>query len=74
MKLLVDGVFFQLARTGIARVWSSVLPRLVRIPIGSTSTIRAFRLSASSSTPISNRRIPIRADTSFICLISAGER
>src|SRR6202034_2906063 len=29
MKLLVDGVFFQLARTGIARVWSSILPRLV---------------------------------------------
>jgi len=28
MKLVVDGVFFQLANTGIARVWSSVLPRL----------------------------------------------
>src|SRR4051794_40158091 len=28
MKLLVDGVFFQLARTGIARVWSEVLPKL----------------------------------------------
>jgi glycosyltransferase involved in cell wall biosynthesis len=29
MKLLVDGVFFQLAQTGIARVWNSILPRLV---------------------------------------------
>jgi glycosyltransferase involved in cell wall biosynthesis len=28
VKLLVDGVFFQLASSGIARVWSSVLPRL----------------------------------------------
>lgn len=28
MKLLVDGVFFQLARTGISRVWSAVLPKL----------------------------------------------
>ena len=28
MKLLVDGVFFQLFSTGIARVWSSILPRL----------------------------------------------
>ncbi len=32
MKLLVDGVFFQLARTGIARVWSSILPRLANQP------------------------------------------
>lgn len=29
MRLLVDGVFFQLASSGIARVWSSLLPRLV---------------------------------------------
>ena len=28
MRLLVDGVFFQLASSGIARVWASVLPRL----------------------------------------------
>lgn len=28
MKILVDGVFYQLARTGIARVWSAILPRL----------------------------------------------
>ncbi len=28
MKLVVDGVFFQLAATGIARVWASLLPRL----------------------------------------------
>ena len=28
MKLLVDGVFFQLAQSGIARVWSALLPRL----------------------------------------------
>lgn len=28
MKLLVDGVFFQLAQSGIARVWNSILPRL----------------------------------------------
>jgi glycosyltransferase involved in cell wall biosynthesis len=28
MRLVVDGVFFQLAHTGIARVWSSILPRL----------------------------------------------
>jgi glycosyltransferase involved in cell wall biosynthesis len=32
MKLLVDGVFFQLANTGIARVWSSILPRLAHYP------------------------------------------
>lgn len=30
MKLLVDGVFFQLAQSGIARVWSALLPRLAR--------------------------------------------
>jgi glycosyltransferase involved in cell wall biosynthesis len=29
MRLLVDGVFFQLADTGIARVWRSILPGLV---------------------------------------------
>lgn len=28
MKLLVDGVFFQLAQSGIARVWRSLLPEL----------------------------------------------
>src|ERR1700688_409330 len=28
MMLVVDGIFFQLAHTGIARVWSSILPRL----------------------------------------------
>ncbi len=32
MKLVVDGVFFQLAYTGIARVWSSILPRLASYP------------------------------------------
>ena len=32
MKLLVDGVFFQLASTGISRVWSSILPRLASYP------------------------------------------
>jgi len=32
MKLLVDGVFYQLARTGIARVWTSMLPRLAAMP------------------------------------------
>jgi len=32
MKLLVDGVFFQMTNTGIARVWRSVLERLVRRP------------------------------------------
>lgn len=32
MKLVVDGVFYQFARTGIARVWSSLLPRLARYP------------------------------------------
>ncbi len=30
MKLLVDGVSFQLAQSGIARVWSALLPRLAR--------------------------------------------
>ncbi len=29
MKLLVDGVFFQLAQSGIARVWASLIPLLV---------------------------------------------
>lgn len=29
MKLLIDGVFFQLASSGIARVWQSILPRLI---------------------------------------------
>ena len=32
MKLLVDGVFFQIAQSGIARVWSSILPRLAGYP------------------------------------------
>ncbi|KQS46248.1 MULTISPECIES: glycosyltransferase family 4 protein [unclassified Sphingomonas] len=31
MKLLVDGVFFQLASSGIARVWQAVLPALAAI-------------------------------------------
>ena len=30
MRLVVDGVFYQLAQTGIARVWSSILPRLAK--------------------------------------------
>jgi glycosyltransferase involved in cell wall biosynthesis len=30
MKILVDGVFFQLAQSGIARVWSTILPRLTQ--------------------------------------------
>lgn len=30
IRLLVDGVFFQLNNTGIARVWTSILPLLVR--------------------------------------------
>jgi glycosyltransferase involved in cell wall biosynthesis len=29
MKLLIDGVFFQLAQSGIARIWASVLPTLI---------------------------------------------
>lgn len=32
MKLVVDGVFFQLTYSGIARLWSSILPRLTRYP------------------------------------------
>jgi glycosyltransferase involved in cell wall biosynthesis len=32
MKLLVDGVCFQLAKTGIARVWLSLLRRLAQLP------------------------------------------
>lgn len=32
MKLLIDGVFFQLAQSGIARIWASILPRLARTP------------------------------------------
>lgn len=32
MKLVVDGVFFQLALTGIARVWSAILPKLAQRP------------------------------------------
>lgn len=32
MKVLVDGVFFQLASTGIARVWASILPKLTARP------------------------------------------
>lgn len=32
MRLLVDGVFFQLNNTGIARVWLSILSRLVSMP------------------------------------------
>ena len=31
-KLLIDGVFFQLAKTGIARVWVSLLSRLAGMP------------------------------------------
>jgi glycosyltransferase involved in cell wall biosynthesis len=32
MKLVVDGVCFQLTYSGIARLWSSILPRLTRYP------------------------------------------
>lgn len=32
MKILIDGVFFQLAKGGISRVWASLLTRLVRVP------------------------------------------
>ena len=32
MKVVIDGVFFQLASTGIARVWSSILPLLAAHP------------------------------------------
>lgn len=32
LKVLVDGVFFQLAQTGIARLWMSVLELLVEYP------------------------------------------
>ena len=32
MRLLIDGVFFQLAESGIARVWRSVLPILTARP------------------------------------------
>jgi glycosyltransferase involved in cell wall biosynthesis len=32
VKILVDGVFFQLARTGIFRLWASVLPLLAARP------------------------------------------
>ncbi|WP_180900635.1 glycosyltransferase family 4 protein [Martelella soudanensis] len=32
MRLLVDGVFFQLSNSGIARVWRSLLPRLAAFP------------------------------------------
>jgi glycosyltransferase involved in cell wall biosynthesis len=31
MRVLIDGVFFQLAKTGIARVWTSVISQLVLI-------------------------------------------
>jgi glycosyltransferase involved in cell wall biosynthesis len=30
MKVVIDGVFFQLAKSGISRVWSSVLPHLAK--------------------------------------------
>jgi glycosyltransferase involved in cell wall biosynthesis len=32
MKLLVDGIFYQVNRTGITRVWSSILPLLASYP------------------------------------------
>ena len=32
MELVVDGVFLQLTYSGIARLWSSILPRLARYP------------------------------------------
>ncbi len=32
MKIVVDGVFFQLASTGIYRVWASILPLMARFP------------------------------------------
>ena len=32
MNLLIDGVFFQVADTGIARVWRALLPRLAAFP------------------------------------------
>jgi glycosyltransferase involved in cell wall biosynthesis len=32
MKVVVDGVFFQLVNSGIARVWSSIVPHLAQYP------------------------------------------
>ena len=32
MRVLVDGVYFQLAHNGISRAWSSILSRLIDIP------------------------------------------
>src|SRR5690242_7858171 len=32
MKVLVDGVFFQLANSGIARIWATILPKLAQTP------------------------------------------
>jgi glycosyltransferase involved in cell wall biosynthesis len=31
LRLVVDGVFFQIARSGISRVWQSVLPQLIKL-------------------------------------------
>lgn len=30
MRILIDGVFFQLAQSGIARVWKSIIPLLIK--------------------------------------------
>ena len=32
MKILVDGLIFQFTQTGIARIWSNILPRLSKVP------------------------------------------
>ena len=45
MKLVMDGVFFQLTNTGIARVWSSILPRLAKLSRRRNNAAGSWQLS-----------------------------
>lgn len=55
-RLIVDGVFFQLAQSGIARIWKTVLPKLVE-----RHSIEAILLDRGGAPDLAGiRRIPFR--------------
>ena len=46
MRVLIDGVYFQLASSGIARVWSSLLKEIVHDPALSLFMLDRGRMSS----------------------------
>ncbi len=68
-RVLVDGVFFQLASSGIARVWASVLPRLAAtssLEIFLLDRGRAPRIEGVTSVPYPSYVDRYTADDSFL--------